>query len=117
MTQKEKNTPIEKEASPIFYFKKSGDRKEDIMYALIYDEFDVKKREKKIISVHKTRKTAEKALTKRKRKLGKKVWECHTRIVWTDGRVRSGDDITPDLFDTWAPGEVIPEGDRVSDGD
>jgi hypothetical protein len=117
MTQKGKNTSIEKEASTIFYFKKSGNRKEDIMYALIYDEFDIKKREKKIISVHKTRKTAEKALTRRQRRLGKKVWECNTRIVWTDGRVRSGDSITPDLFDTWAPGEVIPEGDRVSDGD
>ena len=31
------------------------------MYALIYDEFDPAKREKKVISVHKTRETAEKA--------------------------------------------------------
>lgn len=87
------------------------------MYALIYDEFDLKKPKKKIISVHKTRKTAEKALSNRQRKLGKKVWECNTRIVWADGRVRTGDYITPDLFDTWAPGEKIPQGDRVPDGD
>jgi hypothetical protein len=44
------------------------------MYALIYDEFDSAKREKKVISVHKTRETAEKALEKRQRKLGKRVW-------------------------------------------
>lgn len=60
MTQKEKNTQIEKEASKISNFKKSGDRKKDIMYALIYDEFDFKKREKKIISVHKTLKQQKK---------------------------------------------------------
>ena len=32
------------------------------MYALIFDEFDPAQREKKVISVHKTRETAEKAL-------------------------------------------------------
>jgi hypothetical protein len=41
------------------------------MYALIYDEFDPAKREKKVISVHKTRAAAEKALKKRQRKLDK----------------------------------------------
>ena len=87
------------------------------MYALIYDEFDPARREKKVISVHKTRKTAEKALKKRQRKLGKRVWECYTRIVWVYDRVHGGDTITPDSFDTWAPGEKIPEGDRVPDGD
>ncbi len=87
------------------------------MYALIYDKFDPKEREKNVISIHNTRNTAEKALAKRQRKLGKKVWECHTRIVWVKNLVRTGDNITPDLFDTWAPGEEIPEGDRVSDGD
>jgi hypothetical protein len=51
------------------------------MYALIYDEFDPAKREKKVISVHETREAAEKALKKRQRELGKRVWECHTRIV------------------------------------
>jgi hypothetical protein len=87
------------------------------MYALIYDEFDLSKREKKVISVHKSRETAEKALEKRQRDLGKKVWECNTRIVWVHTQVNSGDIITPDLFDTWAPGEEIPPGDRVPDGD
>ena len=87
------------------------------MYALIYDEFDLSEREKKVISVHKSRETAEKALEKRQRDLGKKVWECNTRIVWVHTQVNSGDTITPDLFDTWAPGEEIPRGDRVPDGD
>ena len=87
------------------------------MYALIYDEFDPARREKKVISVHKTRETAEKALKKRQHKLGKRVWECYTRIVWVYDRVHKDDNITPDSFDTWAPGEKIPEGDRVPDGD
>ena len=87
------------------------------MYALTYDEFDQSKREKKVISVHKTRKTAEKALEKRQHKLGKRVWECNTRIVWVYNRVRAGNTINPSAFDTWAPGEEIPAGDRVPDGD
>lgn len=88
-----------------------------IMYALIYDELDPSKRKKKVISVHKTRGTAEKALEKRIRKLGKRVWECHTRIVWVHRRPRAGDYLTPEAFDTWAPGEEIPRSDRVPDGD
>jgi hypothetical protein len=32
------------------------------MYALIYDDSDPAKREKRVVSVHKTRETAEKAL-------------------------------------------------------
>jgi hypothetical protein len=87
------------------------------MYALIYDEFEPAKREKRVISVHKTRDKAEKALKKRHRKLDKRVWECNTRIVWAYDRVHQGDTITPNSFDTWAPGEKIPEGDRVPDGD
>ena len=87
------------------------------MYALIYDEFDPAKREKRVISVHKTRATAEKALIKRQHKLGKRVWECNTRIVWVYDQVHNGDIITPNSFDTWAPGEKIPEGDRVPDVD
>ena len=87
------------------------------MYALIYDEFDLSKREKKVVSVHKTRVTAEKALEERQHKMGKRVWECNTRIVWAFEPVRAGDIITPDSFDTWAPGEQIPAGDRVPDGD
>jgi hypothetical protein len=87
------------------------------MYALIYDEFDPAKCEKNVISVHKARETAEKALKKRQHKLGKRVWECNTRIVWVQSQVHKGDTITPNSFDTWAPGEKIPEGDRVPDGD
>ena len=87
------------------------------MYALIYDEFEPAKREKRVVSVHKTRVTAEKALTKRQHKLGKRVWDCNTRIVWVYDWVHEGDAITPNSFDTWAPGEKIPEGDRVPDGD
>ena len=34
------------------------------MYALIYDEFNPAKREKKVISLHKARETADKALKK-----------------------------------------------------
>jgi hypothetical protein len=71
------------------------------MYALIYDEHDLVKPKKKVISVHKSRDTAETALEKRKKKLGKKVWECNTRIVWT----------------TWRPGEPIPAGEMYSDTD
>ena len=87
------------------------------MYALIYDEFNPKKREKKVVSVHKTRVAAEGALTKRQHKLGKRVWDCNTRIVWVYSQIHSGDTITPDYFDTWAPGEKIPQGDRVPDVD
>ena len=87
------------------------------MYALIYDEFDPAIREKKVISVHKTRETAEKALKERQKRLGRRVWECRTRIVWVHERVRIGDSITAKSFDTWAPGEKIPPGDRVPDGD
>ncbi|MBW2486564.1 MAG: hypothetical protein JRE72_04020 [Deltaproteobacteria bacterium] len=87
------------------------------MFALIYDEFDPTKREKEVISIHKTRKTAEKALRKRRGRLGKSVRECHTRIVWVHERVRRGDVITPSAFDTWAPDEKIPWSDRVPDGD
>jgi hypothetical protein len=84
---------------------------------LIYDEFDPSKREKKVISVHKSRETAKNALKKRQRKLGKKVWECNTRIVWANQLIHTGDTITPSAFETWAPGEEIPAGDRVPDGD
>ena len=87
------------------------------MYALIYDEFDLSKREKEVISVHKSRYNADKALKKRQRERGKRVRECNTRIVWVYDQVRAGDTIKPSAFDTWAPGEEIPMGDRVPDGD
>lgn len=87
------------------------------MYALIYDKRDPIMREKKVISLHQTRETAQRALEKRMRKLGKRVWECDTRIVWVYKRPRVGDYLKPGAFDTWAPGEEIPLGDRVSDTD
>ena len=87
------------------------------MYALIYDEFDPSKREKEVISVHRARVTAEKALEKRQHKLGKRVWECNTRIVWVYYPVHTGDIITPDTFDTWAPGEKIPGEELYPDTD
>lgn len=87
------------------------------MYALIYDEFDPAIREKRVVSVHKTRKTAEKALKERQIRLGRRVWECHTRIVWVKNLVRKGDTITPSFFNTWAPGEKIPTSEQVPDGD
>jgi len=87
------------------------------MYALIYDEFDPANREKKVVSVHKTREAADKALKERQIRLGRRVWECQTRVVWVKNLVRKGDTITPNSFDTWAPGEKIPHSDRVPDGD
>ena len=78
------------------------------MFALIYDEFDPEKRDKRVISIHKRRETAEKALKNWEYKLGRRVWECHTRIVWAHDPVYKGESITPDSFDTWAPGEEIP---------
>jgi hypothetical protein len=87
------------------------------MYALIYDEFDRSKREKKVLSVHRTREAADKALEKRQHKMDKRVWECSARIVWVYNQVRTGDTVTPDSFDTWAPDEKIPLGDRIPDGD
>ena len=46
------------------------------------------------------------------KKLGRRVWECNTRIVWIKkGRFREGDQISPDAFETWAPDDKIPEGE------
>lgn len=87
------------------------------MYALICDEFEPTHRKKKVISVHKTRVTAEKAQMKLPHKLHQEGSECYTRIVWAYHPVRKGESITPDDFDTWAPGEEIPQGDRVPECD
>jgi hypothetical protein len=87
------------------------------MYALIYDEFEPEKRDKKVISLHPDRKAAEKALKNRQNKLEKRVWDCNTRIVWLYNKVNAGNTVTPDLFDNWAPNEKIPESDKVPDGD
>ena len=87
------------------------------MYALIYDELDPSKREKEVISLHPDRKSAEKALDHRRVELEKKILECHTRIVWLLHKVNTGDTVTPNLFDTWAPDEEIPESEKVPYGD
>ena len=87
------------------------------MYALIYDEHDPNKPLKKVISVHRTRAGAEKALEQRQKELKRKVWECEARVVWVKGRVKAGDYISPDSFLTWRPGEKIPEGELYADGD
>ncbi|UCF89891.1 MAG: hypothetical protein JSW39_16475 [Desulfobacterales bacterium] len=87
------------------------------MYALIYDEHDLTKPKKEVISAHYSRATAEKALAKRQKALGRRVWECHTRIVWIDGKVTAGAWVHPGEFNTWRPGEKIPEGELYSDTD
>lgn len=87
------------------------------MYALICDEFEPSKRKKRVISVHKTRTAAEKAQLKLPHKLLKQGRECYTRIVWAYNPIHKGETITPDAFDTWAPGESIPQSDRVAECD
>jgi hypothetical protein len=87
------------------------------MYALIYDEHRVEEPLKKVISVHKGRQTAEVALEKRRTRLGRKIWECYTRIVWVDKEISAGDLLGPSEFDNWRPGETIPEGELHSDCD
>jgi hypothetical protein len=87
------------------------------MYALIFDERDPAKPLKQVISVHRSRRTAEQALAKRMRKLEKRVWECDTRIVWIEGAVKAGDLVGEKQFSTWRPGEAIPEGELYSDTD
>jgi hypothetical protein len=90
---------------------------EVLMFALIYDEYDLSKPRKKVISVHRRRDTAEKALDQRMKKLGKRVWECNTRIVWANVNVAAGDFIKAVDFETWRPGEKIPYGERYPDSD
>jgi ferredoxin-NADP reductase len=92
-------------------------RKEETMYALIYDEHNLLQPRKKIISVHRSRQTAETALQKRMRKLGRSVEECNTRIVWVEGKAKKGGYLTTANFKTWRPGEEIPEGELYSDTD
>ena len=87
------------------------------MYVLIYDERDPRRPLKEVLSVHKRRDTAEKALERRMKHLGKRVWECHARIVWTEKRVRPKDLVDPKEFSTWRPGERIPVGERYTDSD
>jgi hypothetical protein len=87
------------------------------MYTLIYDEHDLEKPYKKVLSVHKNREAAEIALQKRMQKLGRRVWDCHTRIVWTESNVKPGELLAPNKFSTWRPGETVPVGELYSDTD
>ena len=87
------------------------------MYALIEDEHDLKKPEKRVLSVHASREAAEKALEEHRIQLHKRVWECIHRIVWVKDTVHRGNHITSKDFETWAPYEEIPEGDQFSNGD
>lgn len=88
------------------------------MFALIYDTHELDKPFKRVLSVHKTRETAERALEKRMARLGKKkVWECDTRIVWLKERVKPGYGVTENAFSTWRPGEEIPYGELHPDCD
>ncbi len=87
------------------------------MYALIYDDHDLMHPKKRIISVHGERETAEIALEKRKEELGKQIWECNTRIIWTERNIEAGDVITSKEFSTWRPGEKIPYGEEHPDSD
>lgn len=87
------------------------------MFALIYDEHHLEQPQKKVISIHDNREDAEIALEKRKQDLGRKVWECHTRIVWTEKEIGTGDVVGPGEYDTWGPEEKIPVGEIYSDAD
>mgnify|MGYP000053041825 CR=1 FL=1 len=87
------------------------------MYALVYDENDPQQPLMEVISLHKTREAAERALTKRMKRLDKRVWECDTRIVWIAQRVRPMDLVAPKDVATWRPGEAIPFGEQFSDAD
>jgi hypothetical protein len=75
------------------------------MFALIYDTHELDKPIKKVLSVHKTRQTAERVLEMRMARLGKKVWECDTRIVWLKAIAQRGDKVGPKDFSTWRRAE------------
>jgi len=87
------------------------------MYTLIYDDHKLDQIKKKVISVHETRKKSEEVLTKRQTDLGRRVYECNTRIVWTDKEVSTDDVLEANEFATWRPGEDIPVGELNSDSD
>ena len=87
------------------------------MYALIYDEHILGESQKKVISVHGTRDESDKALLQRQNDLGRRVYECNTRIVWTDKAVAADAMLDIGEFVTWRAGEDIPEGELNSDSD
>ena len=87
------------------------------MYALIFDEHDLEKPLKRVMSVHKTRDSAETVLNDHRKTHGKKVEECNMRVVWIEEKIKAGDSLTVRQFETWRPGETIPEGETHSDED
>ncbi len=87
------------------------------MYALIYDEHNLEKITKPVLSVHETREAAEAALKKRQQELGRRVFDCNTRIVWVEREIRPGEQVPLADCSTWAPGEKVPEGEMYSDTD
>ncbi len=87
------------------------------MYALIYDEHNLGESQKKVISVHGTRDECDEALSRRQNDLGKSVYECNTRVVWTDKAVATDDLLDIHEFVTWRADEDIPEGELNSDSD
>ena len=87
------------------------------MYALIFDEHNLDKPSKRVVSVHRTRDSAETALSEHRKTHGKKVQECNMRVVWTQKKIKAGDSVTAPQFETWCPGEMIPEGETHSDED
>lgn len=107
-------------AAPIIKEKAAGDckgRGGNAMFALIYDDHDPGKPSKEVLSVHRSRRTAEKALDARRASLKRSIAQCNTRIVWTDRPVHAGDRLTVHEFESWAPGERIPSGELFSDTD
>jgi hypothetical protein len=87
------------------------------MFALIFDTHELDKPQKRVISVHKSRENAENALEERKKRLGKTVEECDTRIVWVKRKVKREDVLIDQDFSTWKPGEKIPYGETHADMD
>lgn len=87
------------------------------MYALIYDEHDLTNPNKYVLSVHKNRETAEKALEKRKIEMGRSIQECNSCIVWIEKTIKAGDNVKPGEYDTWRSGEDVPHGEMYSDTD
>ncbi len=87
------------------------------MYAIIFDEHELEKPLKRVTSVHRTRNDAEAALSEHREIHGKKFQECNMRIVWVEKKIKAGDSVTPRQFETWRPGETVPEGETHSDED
>jgi hypothetical protein len=87
------------------------------VYAIIFDEHDLGKPVKRVTSVHRTRDSAEAELSEHRKTHGKKVEECNMRIVWVEKKIKTGDSVTPAQFETWRPGEPVPEGETHSDED